>query len=116
MKTETAAKLVTIYVNSSDHHHGRPMYAAIVELCQRQGVAGVTVTRALEGYGSHHQLHTLRLLDLSENLPLRIEIVDVAEKIEPLITALTGLIAEGLITVTDVRAIRMSPDSKTPTS
>src|SRR5947209_8468270 len=81
MKTEVEAKLVTVYVNSTDQWQGRPLYAALVHLCQERGIAGATVFRGDEGYGSHKRLHTTRLLALSENLPVHIEIVDVAEKI-----------------------------------
>ena len=109
MKTEMDAKLVTIYVNSTDQWHGRALYTAIVQLCQQQGVAGATVTRCVEGYGSSHTLHTSRLLELSQNLPVRIEIVDLPEKINPLLAALAGMIGEGLVTVTDVHILRFSP-------
>jgi uncharacterized protein len=106
MKVETDAKLVTIYVNSTDQWHGRPLYTAIVQLCQQKGIAGATVMRCVEGYGAGHQLHTTRLLELSENLPVRIEIVDLPERIEPLLAALGGMIGEGLVTVTDVHILR----------
>jgi PII-like signaling protein len=102
MKFETAAKLVTIYVNSHDQYHGRPMYAAIVQLCLENGIAGATVVRCMEGYGVQHRLHTPRFLELTENLPLLIEVVDVPERIGPLLTALEGMITEGLVTVHDV--------------
>jgi PII-like signaling protein len=109
MKIEADARLVTIYVNSTDHWHGRPLYSAIVALCQERGIAGATVMRCVEGYGAHRRLHTTRLLELSENLPLRIEIIDSAEKIEALLVALDEMIPEGLITVQAVHIHRLSP-------
>lgn len=112
MKIENAAKLVTVYVNSTDHYRGQALYSAIVQLCQERGIAGATVFRSVEGYGGSGHLHTSRLLELSENLPVRIEIIDVAERIEPLLTALDAMIAEGLVTVADVRATRYLPDPK----
>jgi PII-like signaling protein len=112
MKTEADAKLVTVYVNSTDQWHGRPLYTAIVQVCQQQGIAGATVTRCVEGYGAHHRLHTPRLLELSEDLPVRIEIVDLAERIEPLLAALAGMIGEGLVTVSDVHILRFRRDPK----
>ncbi len=105
MKTETDAKLVTVYVNSTDQWHGRPLYAAIVQLCQQHGIAGASVIRCAEGYGAHHRLHTARLLELSENLPVRVEIVDLPERIGPLLAALEGMIGEGLVTVADVHIL-----------
>jgi PII-like signaling protein len=108
MKLETDAKLVTVYVNSTDQWHGRPLYTAIVQLCQQKGIAGATVSRCVEGYGAHHRLHTTRLLELSENMPVRVEIVDLAERIEPLLKDLAGMIAEGLVTVSDVHILKFT--------
>jgi PII-like signaling protein len=112
MYVEKDAKLVTIFVNSTDQYHGRALYSAIVHWCQQQGIAGATVTRCVEGYGAHHRLHTARLLELSENLPVRIEIVDTAERIEQLLVALKEMIGEGLVTVSDVHIIRYLADPK----
>jgi uncharacterized protein len=114
MKDEVDAKLVTVYVNSTDQWHGRPLYSAIVRLCQEQGIAGATVIRCVEGYGSHHQLHTTRLLELSENLPVRIEIIDVPERVGPLLTALADMIGEGLVTVSDVHILRFRAEPRRP--
>ncbi|HXG10933.1 MAG TPA: DUF190 domain-containing protein [Gemmataceae bacterium] len=112
MKVETDAKLVTIYVNSTDQWHGRPLYTAIVQLCQQMGIAGASVTRCVEGYGAGHRLHTARLLELSENLPVRIEIVDLPERIEPFLHSLATMIREGLVTVSDVHILRFLSDPK----
>lgn len=112
MRIEADAKLVTIYVNSTDQHHGQPLYSAIVRLCKERGIAGCTVGRCVEGYGGSGHIHTTRLLELSENLPVRIEVVDIAERIEPLLAALEPLIGEGLLTVSDVRITRYLPEPK----
>jgi PII-like signaling protein len=112
MKIETDARLVTVYVNSTDQWHGRPLYTAIVQLCQNQGIAGATVIRCVEGYGAHHRLHTPRLLELSENLPVRIEIVDSPERINPLLTSLGEMIGEGLVTVSPIHIMRYLHDPK----
>src|SRR2546423_15614516 len=112
MKIEMDAKQVMIFVNSTDQWHGRPLYTAIVHLCQQQGIAGATVTRCVEGYGAGRHLHTTRLLELSENLPVRIDIIDVAERIEPLLAALDGVVSEGLITIANVHIIRYRPVRK----
>jgi uncharacterized protein len=112
MKVEATAKQVTVFVNSNDQWHGRPLYSAIVHLCQQQGIAGATVSRCVEGYGAGHHLHTARLLELSENLPVRIDIIDLAERIDPLLAVLDGMIREGLVVVADVRIRRFLPDPK----
>ena len=88
------------------------VYTAIVQLCQEKGIAGATVVRCVEGYGASHQLHTSRLLELSENLPVRIEIVDLPERIEPLLAALAGMIREGLVTVSNVHIMKFLADPK----
>lgn len=112
MKVEVDAKLVTVYVNSTDQWHGRPLYSAIVQLCLEKGIAGASVSRCVEGYGASHQLHTSRLLELSENLPVRIEIVDLPERINPFLAALETMIGEGLVTVSNVHILRFLPDPK----
>ena len=113
MKVEVDARQVTIFVNSSDQWHGRALYSAIVQVCQEKGIAGATVTRAVEGYGAGRTLHTTRLLELSENLPVRVEIVDLPERIEPLLAVLGGMIGEGLVVVSNVHIIRYLPDPAT---
>jgi PII-like signaling protein len=112
MKIECDARLVTVYVNSTDQWHGRPLYTAIVQRCQEMGIAGVTVVRCAEGYGGRGRLHTPRLLELSENLPVRVEIVDVPERIEPLLAILGEMIGEGLVTVSPVHIMKYLPDPK----
>jgi len=106
VKIEIDAKQVIVYINSTDQWQAQPLYVAIVQLCKSRGIAGVTVTRGLEGYGGSGRLHTVRLLELSENMPIRVEIVDVAERIDPLLSALDPMITEGLVTVCDVHAVR----------
>jgi PII-like signaling protein len=112
VKVEVDAKQVTVFVNSTDQWHGRPLYAAVVQLCRERGIAGASVTRCAEGYGAGGQLHTTRLLELSENLPVRIDIVDLPERIEPLLAALGDMIGEGLVTVTNTHIMRYLPDPR----
>jgi PII-like signaling protein len=113
MKIEGDARLVTVYVNSTDQWHGRALYVAIVQLCQERGIAGATVTRCMEGYGAHRHLHTTRLLDLAVNLPVRIEIIDVAERIDALLPVLDTMIGEGLVTVQPVHTLKFIPGPRT---
>src|SRR5437870_13763321 len=112
MKVETDARLVTIFVNGTDQYHGRALYSAIVRLCQERGIAGATVSRCVEGYGAGGHLHTTRLLELCENLPVRIEIIDVRERIAPLLTALADMVGEGLVVIDDVHILRFLTDPK----
>lgn len=110
MKIEMDGQLVTIYLNSSDRWHSQPLHTAIIHLCQEQGIAGATVVRCDEGYGAHHRLHTSRLLELTEKLPIRIEIIDVPEQIGPLLTSLESMIVSGLVTVQNVHVWKYVPD------
>ena len=112
MKLEEDARLVTVYVNSTDQWHGRALYSAIVQLCQDRGIAGATVMRCVEGYGAHHKLHTTRFLELSENLSVRIEIVDIDERIVPLLGELEKMVGEGLITVQTVHIYKFGSNPK----
>lgn len=112
MKIEADAKILTIYVNSTDKWHGAALYSAIVHLCKQRGIAGATVSRCAEGYGSSGQLHTDRIMELTENLPVRIEIVDIAERIDSLLPALEPMIGEGLVTIVDARIRRFLPDPR----
>jgi PII-like signaling protein len=112
VKIEGSARQVTVFVNSTDQLHGRPLYQAIVRRCQERGIAGATVSRCVEGYGASQRLHTARLLELSENLPVRIDIVDIPERVDPLLADLEGMIGEGLVTVADVRVLRFLPNPK----
>jgi PII-like signaling protein len=112
VKVEVSARVVTVYVNSTDQWHGEPLYSAIVRLCRERGMAGATVSRCVEGYGAGGELHTTRLLELSQNLPVRIEIIDLAERVEPFLDALGAMIGEGLVTVNDTRVLRYLEDPK----
>jgi len=106
MMTEVEAKLVTIYVNSSDRWAGRPLYAAIVQSCRGLGIAGATVTRCIEGYGASGENGDGRAYGVGADVPLRIEIIDVPDRIDVLLEALSGMMGEGLVAVQDVHAYK----------
>jgi PII-like signaling protein len=112
MRIELDAQLVTIYLNNGDQYHGRPLYSAVVELCRERGIAGATVMRCNEGYGASRKVHTTRILELSEDLPVRIEIIDLKERIDPVLPELEKMIGEGLITFRDVHILRFLEDPK----
>jgi PII-like signaling protein len=105
MKIEGEGKLLRIFIGESDRWHGRPLYQAIVERVREEGLAGATVLRGIEGFGADSRLHTARLLRLSEDLPVVIEIVDSAERIEAILPALDEMVGEGMVTVERVEVI-----------
>ena len=105
MKIEGAGLLVRIYIGESDHWHGRPLYQAIVELLRERGLAGATVLRGIEGFGAKAHLHTTRLLRLSEDLPVLIEVVDQEDRIRRILPELDSMVGDGLITLEKVEVI-----------
>ncbi|WP_105317158.1 DUF190 domain-containing protein [Thermus tenuipuniceus] len=105
MKLEGEAKLLRIFVGESDRHGGRLLYEAIVLEAKRQGLAGATVFKGFMGFGAHSRIHTAKVLQLSEDLPVMIEIVDTEEKIRAFLPALEGMVKEGLVTLEKVEVI-----------
>lgn len=105
MKLPSEAYLLRIFVGESDRHDGRPLYAVVVEEARRLGLAGATVHRGFMGFGAHSRIHTSKVLRLSEDLPVIIEIVDSENRIEGFLPSLDELIGEGLVTVEKVRVI-----------
>lgn len=100
------AKKLVIYAESNQQWHGRPLYSAIVERCREAGIAGATVVSCIEGYGARRTLHTARLLSLSENLPVRIEIIEPADKFDGVLPTLEGMLGEVLVVVYDVHIFK----------
>ncbi len=94
--------LLRIFIGESDKHEGSPMYEWIVRQARRQGLAGATVLRGVEGYGAHSRLHTAKILRLSEDLPIVIEIIDTRDKIEAFLPIIDAAIPEGLATIEKV--------------
>jgi uncharacterized protein len=101
-------RLVRIYIGESDQWHHKPLYQELVQAARRHGLAGATVLRGIEGFGASSRIHTSRILSLSEDLPLVIEIVDTTDKIEAFLTAVDDMLTEGLVTTEriEVRAYR----------
>lgn len=99
MNLPKAGKLLRIFVGESDKHDGVPLFEWIVRKARAEGLAGATVLRGLEGYGAHSRLHTAKILRLSSDLPIVIEIVDVDEKIEAFLQLVDEVVQEGLATV-----------------
>ncbi len=105
MRWEGEGKLLRIFIGESDTWHGKPLYEAIVERVRKEGLAGATVIRGLEGFGAHSRLHTSRILRLSEDLPVVIEIVDTVEQIDRILPTLDEMVEEGMVTVERVQVI-----------
>ena len=105
MKLPSEAELLRIFIGEADKFEGKPLYEVIANLAHRKGMAGTTVIRGLMGFGAHSSMHTAKILRLSEDLPIIIEIVDEPEKIEALLPELDKMITEGLVTLEKIRVI-----------
>ena len=110
MKITGAGKLLRIFVGESDRYHGRPLYEAIVHAAHELGLAGATVWRGIEGYGAASRIHTAKILRLSEDLPVLIEIVDTEEKIRAALPQFDAMIEAagggGLVTLEHAEIIK----------
>jgi PII-like signaling protein len=99
VKLPREGQLLRVFIGESDRWEGQPLYEAIVQAARRQGLAGATVFKGVEGFGAHSRVHTTRILRLSEDLPVVVEIVDTEEKIQAFLPVLDGMVREGLVTV-----------------
>lgn len=100
--------LLRIFIGEADRHGGRPLSEVIVEAARKAGLAGATAWKGFMGFGAHSRMHTAKVLRLSTDLPVVIEIVDTREKIEAFLPELDQLVGEGLVTLerADVRMYR----------
>ncbi len=104
-KFEGERTLMRIHIGESDKWHGRPLYEAIVELLRKEKFSGVTVLRGVAGYGGSSIYHTDKILRLSQDLPIILEVVESTERIEQILPRLDEMVEGGLITLEKVRVI-----------
>jgi len=105
MRLEGEGKLLQLFIGESDRWHGKPLYQAIVERVRQEGLAGATVLRGIEGFGADSRIHTSRILRLSEDLPVVIEIVDTSEQIDRAVPILDEMVGEGMLTLERVQIV-----------
>lgn len=101
--------LLRIFIGEHDTWHGRPLYEAIVMTARELHMAGATVLRGPMGFGAKSRLHTAKILRLSEDLPIVIEMVDSEEKMNAFLPRLDEMVGEGLVTLENVRVVRYRP-------
>jgi len=104
MNTRPARK-ITLYVDETDKSHGKPVYEAVMEICFRNQTAGASVFRGVAGYGSHRKFHTAKILELSTDLPVKIEIIESEEMINRILPEISAIVTKGLIEISDTTII-----------
>jgi PII-like signaling protein len=109
MTIPTEGQLIRIFIGESDHWEGRPLYEAIVVAARQNGLAGATVVKGFMGFGAHSRIHTAKLLELSQDLPIIVEIVDAPEKIERFLPQLERMVGDGLITLERAEVLLYRP-------
>ncbi|MGE5245881.1 MAG: DUF190 domain-containing protein [Betaproteobacteria bacterium] len=108
MLQQGPAKKVTVYVGEDVHVHGEPLYLAVLNYLFYRGVSGATVTKGVAGFGSHHEMHTARILEISGNLPVKIEFIEEAGKLDRLLPKLMQMVSRGLVEVQDTTVVSAS--------
>jgi len=109
--TAGPAKKVILYVGEDHKYHGQSLYSAILNFLFYRGISGASVIRGIAGFGADHHLHTTRIERLTENLPIKIEFVESAEKVEELLPKLYEMVGTGLIEVQDTTVVKPSQAS-----
>jgi len=112
MLAKGTAKKVTIYLNEDTQHHLVPLYESILTFLMHKGVAGATVTRALSGFGAHKVVHTPKIEVLAEHLPVRLEFIESAQKVDELLPTLYEMVSDGLIEVQDTTVVKVATKEK----
>jgi len=110
MRSQETALLLRVFIGEDDRFDGKPLYEAIVLKAREQGLAGATVLRGPMGFGHSSRLHTAKILRLSEDLPVVVEIVDSEENITAFLPLVDRMVAGGLISLEEVRILRYGSD------
>ncbi|NMC59201.1 MAG: DUF190 domain-containing protein [Candidatus Methanofastidiosa archaeon] len=112
MKKESEAILLRIFIGESDRYGGKPLHKYLVDMFRKEGLSGVTVLRGIEGYGKTSKMQTTSILRLSTDLPIVVEVVDIAERIEQIKPKLEDIVKQGLITQEKVKIIKYEGTKK----
>jgi PII-like signaling protein len=112
MLSKGTAKKVTIYLNEDSQHHLGSLYEAILTFLLHKGVSGATVTKALAGFGAHRIMHTPKIEVLAEHLPIKVEFIETAEKVDELLPTLYDMVTDGLIEVHDTTVVKIAMKEK----
>jgi PII-like signaling protein len=108
MLQKGTAKKVTIFVNEDTQRHFNSLSDAILTFLLHKGVSGATATRAMAGFGAHRVMHTTKIEVLTEHLPIRIEFIESAEKVDELMPTLYEMVSDGIIEVQDTQVVKVA--------
>jgi PII-like signaling protein len=114
MLTKGPAKKVTIFIDEDTQHHMTALHDSLMAFLMHKGVSGATATRAYSGFGSHQMLHTHKVEELTQPLPIRIEFVETPEKVEEVLPTLYEMVTDGLIEVQDTTVVKLAHKSTRP--
>jgi PII-like signaling protein len=114
MLSKGAAKKVTIYLNEDTQHHAGSLVDAIMTFLMHKGVAGATATRAMSGFGAHRLLHTPKVEVLADHLPIIVEFVEAAAKVDEILPTLYDMVSDGLIEVQDTTIVKVARKERKP--
>jgi PII-like signaling protein len=114
MLSKGPAKKVTIFLNEDTQRHQGPLYESILTFLRHKGVAGATVTRCLAGFGAHRVIHTPKIEVLSFNLPVKVEFIESAQKVDELLPTLYDMVSDGLIEVHDTTVVKVAMKERKP--
>ena len=114
MLTIGPAKKVTIFLNEDTQHHMTALHDSLMAFLMHKGVSGATATRAYSGFGSHQMLHTPKVEELTQHLPIRIEFIETTEKVEEILPTLYDMVTDGLIEVQDTHVVKLAHKSPKP--
>lgn len=112
MRLPEAALLLRVFIGENDRFDGKPLYEAIVLKAREQGLAGATVLRGPLGFGHSSRLHTAKILRLSEDLPVVVEIIDSEQNIAAFLPLLDSMLKGGLVSLEDIRILRYGPNEE----
>jgi PII-like signaling protein len=106
------AKKLSMYIDESDKLHGKPLYEVLLDIFYKKKIAGVSVFRGVAGYGSHGVFHTAKMLELSTDLPVKIEAIDSEEMINGVLEDVTAVMEKGLVELSDTNVLKCRTEKK----
>jgi PII-like signaling protein len=106
MLTPGPAKKITVYVGEDVHRHGEPLYLTVLNYLFRHGVSGATVTKGVAGFGTEHHVHTARILELSGDLPVKIEFIETQAAVDALLPELLAIVDDGLVEMQETQILK----------